>query len=258
MMMDAAGNQRATEMARRLGYALNYYPDLGLMPVDYTEEELRIIRMVKPYTMTGHERIQALIHSVKYIVGNKIPGAIVECGVWKGGSILAVIHTLLNLNCQDRRLYLYDTFEGMPQPTEHDISYRGEVAAEMFSRAQINPKSSTLGQIGLEEVKNNVLATGYAPQNIHFVKGCVEATIPNEAPDAIALLRLDTDWYESTKHELEHLYPRLSKGGIIIVDDYGHWKGAQKAVDEYLQANQIPLFLCRVDYTCRIGQKMNL
>ena len=75
--------------------------------------------------------------------------------------------------------------------------------------------------------------TGYPPERIHFVRGPVEETLPAGAPDEIALLRLDTDWYESTRHELEHLYPRLAAGGVLLVDDYGHWEGARKAVDEY-------------------------
>ena len=80
--------------------------------------------------------------------------------------------------------------------------------------------------------------------------------MPGYLPSGIALLRLDTDWYESTKHELEHLYPLLVSGGVIIIDDYGHWKGAKKAVDEYIKDNNLPLLLNRIDYTGRIGIKL--
>jgi hypothetical protein len=97
--------------------------------------------------------------------------------------------------------------------------------------------------------------TGYDREKISFVKGKVEETIPDNAPQSISLLRLDTDWYESTRHELIHLYPRLSHGGVIIIDDYGHWLGARKAVDEYIEQNNLCLLLNRLDYTGRIGVK---
>ena len=99
--------------------------------------------------------------------------------------------------------------------------------------------------------------TGYPEEKIHFVQGRVEETIPASAPDSISLLRLDTDWYESTKHELVHLFPRLSPSGVIIIDDYGHWKGCRKAVDEYFDTGDHPqLLLNRVDYSCRIAVKV--
>ena len=99
-------------------------------------------------------------------------------------------------------------------------------------------------------------STGYDQGLVHLVKGRVEETIPEHAPDSIAFLRLDTDWYESTKHELEHLFPRLSRHGVLIVDDYGHWKGARKAVDEYFAENKIKILLSRVDYTGRVAVKL--
>ncbi len=107
----------------------------------------------------------------------------------------------------------------------------------------------------LEEVKHNLLSTGYPAERISFIKGKVEETIPLNAPPQIALLRLDTDWYESTYHELVHLFPRLSSGGILIIDDYGHWKGARKAVDKYFSENKLDLLLHRIDYSGRICVK---
>jgi O-methyltransferase len=98
-------------------------------------------------------------------------------------------------------------------------------------------------------------STGYDMGRIHFVKGKVEDTIPNGAPSRIAILRLDTDWYESTRHELENLYPRLSPRGVLIIDDYGHWAGCRQAVDEYIHSNKIKLLLNRVDYTGRVAVK---
>ena len=106
------------------------------------------------------------------------------------------------------------------------------------------------------EAEAAVFSTGYDPADVHFVRGRVEDTIPAYAPETIALLRLDTDWYESTRHELIHLFPRLAHGGVLVVDDYGHWQGARQALDEYLAEHQVRLFLNRIDYTGRIGVKI--
>jgi hypothetical protein len=206
--------------------------------------------------MTSRERIYALIQAVRYVVQHNIPGDIVECGVWRGGSMMAVAKTLVSLNHFDRELYLFDTFEGMSKPTEVDVYYDGRKASDRFKQAAINDTSSDWSYIPLEEVKRALYSTGYDHKKIHFVKGMVEETIPNNAPDTISILRLDTDWYESTKHELTHLFPRLSRKGIIIIDDYGHWEGARKATDEYILQNNLCIFLNRIDSTGRIGIKI--
>ncbi|TXE12045.1 macrocin O-methyltransferase [Seonamhaeicola algicola] len=222
---------------------------------DISNEEREILNMVTPYTLTSKERIVSLIRAVKYIEKNKIEGSIVECGVWKGGSIMAVLKALLNLKNCDRHVYLYDTYEGMSEPTEVDKSVRGESATTAYQK-----KDETWNRIAcfsaLDEVKANIQSVKYPQDKIHFIKGKVENTIPMVAvPDKIAILRLDTDWYESTLHELNYLYPKLVSGGVIIIDDYGHWEGCRKAVEEYIDNNNIKLFLNRIDYTCRMGVK---
>jgi hypothetical protein len=103
------------------------------------------------------------------------------------------------------------------------------------------------------EVRAMLMRTGYPAERMHFVPGLVEQTIPGRAPERIALLRLDTDYYESTKHELAHLYPRIGAGGVLIVDDYGHWCGSREAVDEYIAEHRLPLLLQRIDYTARLA-----
>jgi hypothetical protein len=105
-------------------------------------------------------------------------------------------------------------------------------------------------------VKQAVYSTGYNRDKFHFVQGMVEDTLPEKAPEQIALLRLDTDWYESTRHELIHLFPRLSRGGVLIIDDYGDWEGARKAVDEYIAQHNVAILLNRIDHTGRIGVKL--
>jgi hypothetical protein len=204
--------------------------------------------------MTSPERVFALRQSVQYLAKHGIQGDIVECGVWKGGSMMAVAQTLQESGLSDRRLYLFDTFEGMTAPTRHDVSLRGESAIDLYSRYS---KESTDGwaRSSLDEVKRNLKTTGYPIEHLFFIKGKVEETIPEHAPPQIALLRLDTDWYESTYHELLHLYPRLSPGGVLIIDDYGHWAGARKAVDAYFVEHNLKLLLHRIDYTGRICVK---
>jgi hypothetical protein len=105
----------------------------------------------------------------------------------------------------------------------------------------------------LEEVVGNLASTGYPVERSYFIKGLVEETVPDQAPARIALLRLDTDWYRSTLHELDHLFHRISPGGVLIVDDYGHWRGAKEAVDEFFSGSGVHLLLNRIDYTGRIA-----
>jgi len=217
-------------------------------PPDFESSDIEIIRAVEPYTMTSTERIHALVHAVRHIVRNRIAGDMVECGVWKGGSVMAMALTLLQLGERDRSLYLFDTFSGMTAPSDVDVDYQGQQAHVILDAVRCEASQ--------QEVEKAVFSTGYDREKIHFVPGRVEETIPDHAPASIALLRLDTDWYESTQHELRHLFPRLARGGVIIIDDYGHWRGARQAVDEYIAQNQIRLLLHRIDYTGRIGVKL--
>lgn len=220
-------------------------------PPDFRKEEAEIVRAVRPWTMTSAERIYALIQSVRYLSKSSIPGAIVECGVWKGGSMAAIARTLIHIQDVSRDLYLFDTFQGMTEPTKNDVDYSGKLA----SRVLQEEIGSRCADAPLEQVKELLFRTGYPEAKIHFIEGKVEKTIPTFAPESIALLRLDTDWYESTKHELVHLFPRLTRTGVIIIDDYGHWKGSRQACDEYFEQNRIPILLNRIDYTGRLALK---
>jgi len=226
------------------------------LPRDYDGLSTRIYRAVEGLTMTSPERVLSTIEAIKYVVRHEIEGAIVECGVWKGGSVMAMALTLNELGDNERDIYLYDTFSGMSAPTDVDISYKGANAQEEFSEKKISADSSDWCLSPIEEVKSNVYSTGYPSDKFHFIAGKVEDTIPANAPDTISLLRLDTDWYESTKHELIHLFPRVSPMGVIIIDDYGYWRGARKAVDEYISEHNLCLFLSRIDYTGRLAIKM--
>lgn len=237
---------------RGMGYQLIRVDSGGrpqTFPEDFNEPVKELWNSISPFTMTSKERVFALWQSVEYLTQNDIPGAIVECGVWKGGSIMAVATTLLRSNAAGRELYLFDTFEGMPEPSSDDIDVANTTARDHLKTMAASYRA------GMPEVKKNVLSTGYPEAKIFLVKGKVEDTIPAQAPDNIALLRLDTDWYESTYHEMCHLYPRLVSGGVLIVDDYGHWAGAKKAIDQYFGERQIKPLLHRIDYTGRIFVK---
>ena len=182
--------------------------------------------------MTAHEKIFALVLATRHVVDHRIPGAVAECGVWRGGSMQAVALTLQDRGVRDRDLHLFDTFEGMTAPSDEDRSMDGTPAAELLERS---PRTARIwAEASLEDVRQGMVETGYPAERVHFHVGRVEDTIPAQAPEQIAILRLDTDWYESTRHELEHLYPRLSSGGVLILDDYGWWEGARQAVDEFL------------------------
>jgi hypothetical protein len=217
----------------------------GGFPYDFDDDHIDIIKRVKPFTMTSNERLYGLIEAVKYILNAGIPGDFVECGVYKGGSVMAMAMVLLRANCSDRNLYLYDTFAGMTEPTDADVDFLGRRPASW----------ATWAFAPTADVKAAVYSTGYPKERTHFVKGRVEDTIPARAPESICLLRLDTDWYESTRHELVHLLPRLSSGGVLIVDDYGQYRGSRKAVDEYFSEIGVPVLLHRIDFSGRVWVK---
>jgi hypothetical protein len=228
-------------------------------PPDFGADDIELIRKVRRHTLSNPLKIYSMIRSVEHLVNAGVPGAIVECGVWRGGSMLAAALTLTRMGRVDRDLFLFDTFEGNPEPSDLDVNWKGESAVAKFHKEKrIGSIGSSWCCAGLEDVRRVMWAAGYDNSKIHFIKGKVEDTIPGEAPEAIALLRLDTDFYDSTLHELVHLFPRVSVGGIIIIDDYAWWLGAKKAVDEYIQANNLSLFLSRVDHSARLAVKMSL
>lgn len=217
------------------------------LPKDFNKRFKDIYEKTKAYTMTSPERMYSLYQAIIYIIQNKIEGDIVECGVWKGGSSMISALTLLKLKSCDKKIYLYDTFSGMTKPSGKD---RPDTMDKWLDN---NGKQfNKWCYASLDEVQGNMSKTNYPKDKIIFVRGDVEHTIPQNIPEKISILRLDTDWYKSTYHELKYLYPRLSSGGVLIIDDYGHHEGAKKAVDEYFaEIGEYP-YLSRIDPTCRI------
>jgi O-methyltransferase len=216
------------------------------LPADYDDEAKEIIAAVQPYTMTGHQKLFALIQAVRYVTQHRIPGDVVECGVWRGGSMQAAARTLIAAGDTGRDLHLFDTYEGMPPPSDRDVRGHDDRTAEELLAAESPEDSKVWAVATLDDVQQGFAQVPYPPERVHFVQGKVEDTIPGHAPEQISILRLDTDWYESTRHELEHLYPRLSPGGVLILDDYGYWEGAREAVDEFLAETGERLLLMRM------------
>lgn len=237
------------KLLERLGLRKRRQVDLARLIPESDEAARSLIKAVAPYTMGSPERIWSLISSVRHVVRAGIEGDVVECGVWKGGNLIVAAQVLRELGA-DRTLWGYDTYAGMSEPTEKDVSFSGGVAAAKWGSTVIGDHSEW-AYSPIEEVTANVqrVVPGAMPR---LIKGKCEETlrVAENLPEKISVLRLDTDWYESTKTELEVLYPRLSPGGILIIDDYGHWGGSREAVDEYLADR--PVFLARIDYTARL------
>lgn len=222
-------------------YLRKFFPDMQ------EQEFWDIYSLCSPYTMTSVQRLYALYKSVEYVLRNNIKGDFVECGVWRGGSSMLIAKMLANRKVADRKIYLYDTFQGMSTPTEHDLSYKGHEASDIYK------EEAFFCLADINDVKNNMQKTQFSNENLVYVKGMIEETIPaNKPAGKIALLRLDTDWYESTKHELIHLLPMVTERGPVIIDDYGYWQGCRKAVDEFIEERKLSILLNRIDGTGRV------
>jgi O-methyltransferase len=222
-------------------------PAFDVIPRNLEPEFLAAYDLCGPRSTTSVDALYALWRSVEYVVRCGIAGDYVECGVFRGGSTMLAAMALEHLGEATRTLHVYDTFEGMTAPTERDVDFAGRTP-HAHLKAWGARTMAGMTNSPIEEVRQNLALTGLAAERFVLVKGKVEETLPAAAPPGpISILRLDTDWYESTKHELVHLFPRLSKGGVLIVDDYGFWRGSRDACDEYFKENAIPILLTRLD-----------
>ncbi|MBI4237574.1 MAG: class I SAM-dependent methyltransferase [Deltaproteobacteria bacterium] len=239
-------NTQDTDDFERIRRQKFHLPDQALEDAAFQE----VLSHCRPFTLTSEDRMYALHTAVRYIIRAHIVGDMVECGVWKGGSCMNIALTSLQQGAKDRTIYLFDTYEGMTPPEKTDVDLLGRPASQLLTSPTEAEPTKCLAS--LAEVQKNMCSTGYPPEKIQCVKGPVERTLPAYAPQHIALLRLDTDWYASTKHELEQLYPRLAAGGVLIIDDYGHWRGAQKATDDFFAHCRPAVFMQRIDYSGRL------
>jgi O-methyltransferase len=256
----SGSTERLVEQGRTViqspGQPVKNYKDIVLENPD-DRAYVEILKKVSPYTMTGSDGLEttyALFQAVRYIVQNNIPGDMVECGVWRGGSMMLIAYALRHFGDTSRRLYLYDTYAGMTEPDDIDIDYDGRAMKPLW--AQITGQKMQMGFGGsLEQVKANMQLTGYPDRRMHFVEGDVLQTVPGHSPSRIAVLRLDTDWYKSTLHELKHFYDLIVPHGVLIVDDYGWCRGARRATDEFFHDQPFKPMMHRVDQGPRIAIK---
>ncbi len=218
-------------------------------PIEANDKIKDFINLSRKFSMTGRERMYLLSQAILNVKNNNLDGDFVECGVWRGGNILLfkLLNDFYNLN---KNIFAYDTFEGMTTPQKMDITSSGVTAEILMKNIKKKDEKHNIHCFSeIEQVKKNILK--YSNLNdIHFIKGPVEKTLffEKNLPNKISILRLDTDFYSSTKIELERLFPRVVSGGVLIIDDYGFWKGARKAVDEYFNGKK---WLHIVDSTCR-------
>ncbi|MBV9754840.1 MAG: class I SAM-dependent methyltransferase [Hyphomicrobiales bacterium] len=235
------------QVIRATGFDIVRFPPAEAtpsFPLDFTDQDVDLYNKVRPYTLGEPIAVQMTANAVRYLVNGGIPGAIVECGVWRGGMMMAAAYTLLELGDTSRDIFLYDTFEGMPEPTEADVNFWGEPPFEATEGGRsVGAKSL---EASLEDVRSALFSVGYPRNKIHFIKGCIEQTVPRIAPEKISFLRLDTCFYESTHHELIHFFPRLSSLGVLHIDDYGLWQGCRQAVNEFVDEARLNLFFVRI------------
>ena len=196
-----------------------------------------LYREIRGHTMCSNARLRALYNAVRHVALNDVKGDLAECGCARGGSAALMALTLRHLGAH-RTIWLFDTFEGLPAPTAHDPDYE---IADLYT-------GSCLGTVA--EVQSLFEHLEVA-DGVEFIKGLFQDTLPLAQVRQIALLHIDGDWYESVKACLENLYDKVTPGGIVQFDDYGYWKGARKAVDEFLEKRGIRVPLRRLDYSGR-------
>jgi O-methyltransferase len=223
------------------------------LPLDFSDDDACLVETVSPYTMTSPEAIRHLRDCVHYVSARGIPGAFVECGVWKGGSSMVAAITFKELG-DHRDVYLIDAFDlPIPPPMDLDTEHGGN---RVFGGA--TETKPYWAAVTAKAVAGHMKLTAYPENHVHIVKGLIADVVPYRTPDSISVLRLDTDTYESTIHNLRHLYPRLSDGGILILDDYGSHAGIRQAVSEYFNDPTTAPLIQRVDASAGCIQKFKL
>jgi O-methyltransferase len=181
--------------------------------------------------------------SSRYVVQNQIEGEIAEFGVWRGGMSMIAATALMQIG-SNKKLHLFDTFAGMTMPTSEDFEILGGVTANQMlnNERRVDGKSNTWAFATLGDVRQNFNEIGFPLDRLNYVEGDVLNTVPKHLPERLAVCRIDTDWYESTKHIITHAWPRISDFGILLLDDYDVWSGSRKAIDEYfLEIDYQPL-----------------
>lgn len=229
------------------------------LPVEFSPEDRELIEYVvdNNLSMVTVAGLCATLKAAKYVAENQIDGDFVECGVWKGGNALIAAEIFRRYGL-DKKVYLFDTFMGMTEPSGDDRAIADNKPAINKYKTEQRQTHNNWCYSPIEEVRANFAKRDMLSKSTVFVQGPVEETllVTSNVPAKISILRLDTDWYESTKIELETLYPKISLGGCLIIDDYGFWSGSRKATDEYLQQLHPRPLLNVTDASRRIAIKV--
>jgi hypothetical protein len=228
-------------------------------PVELSHADRNLIMHVieNDISMVSIEGLCATLKAATYVSENNIEGDFVECGVWRGGNAI-IAAEIFRRHGLDKKVYLFDTFSGMTEPSDDDRAISDDEPAIKMYEKERRPTHNNWCYAPIEEVRENFSKLGLLGDNIVFVKGAVEKTLSlkTNIPDKISILRLDTDWYESTKVELSTLYPKIVSGGCLIIDDYGFWSGSRKATDEYFKELHPRPLLHVTDSSRRIAVKL--
>jgi hypothetical protein len=221
---------------------------------DFDREALEKIRIVHRHTMLPYGRLYSLYDQAVYCEKAGVPGAFVECGTWKGGAVGLMALANLAHGKARRRIHLFDSFDSIPEPDETvdgAKAIKESRAAGGGTQGRLVPLENFYESRGVLQTNRDLLenAVGYSPDCLRYHQGWFQDTLPRDAAEVgeIAILRLDGDWYASTKVCLEHLYPHVVSGGFVIIDDYGCYEGCKKAVDEYMARNGITAYLHQID-----------
>jgi hypothetical protein len=219
-------------------------------PLNYDDEEpaREAIALVEHHTMLSYQRLVTLWQQVRYLDRAGVQGALIECGTWKGGAAALMALAHLRSGAPHRHVHLFDSFEGLPEP---DRAHDGEMAVRYAGERASGVLRSIGKCVGTLEDNRHAVGSiaGYPSVLTHFHVGWFQDTlrIPPAGVGDIALLRIDGDWYESTKMCLDALFPKVVSGGVVVIDDYGKWSGCRKAVDEFLAGLPRPLLLNHID-----------
>lgn len=223
----------------------------------YTGEEgaRAAVDAASEHTMISYERAVTLYQHVAHLEARGVEGAFVECGVWKGGAASVMAKANLEHGAQRRMLHLFDSFAGLPEPTAEDgecVLGRAEAKAKRSLGAGGALRPVNWDAADRKDSEELLARVGYPKEWIRYHVGWFQETLDSaEEIGPIALLRIDADWYESTRLCLEKLFPLVVPGGFVIFDDYGHFQGCRQAVDEYLSSHGKGHFLHHIDYTGR-------
>ena len=196
-------------------------------------------------TMIGLKRLDNIQHCVLDILKNNIDGDFIETGVWRGGGSIFMKAILSVFNINNKIVWVADSFEGLPKPNKE--KYIEDINDTLYKYKEL--------KVSLQEVKDNFKKYDLLDNNVKFLKGWFSETLPKAPMQKLSLLRLDGDMYESTWDALVNLYPKLSIGGFIIIDDWNAVKGCKKAVEDYRLTNNITEKIVTIDWASVFWKK---